>query len=302
MPGSRFATHLPHTKTPRDSGRKTKQMHGKEQPPSVKALEGRARKAARAAEKAAAAEAAAEAEEAARWQVGARGKTAREVRAEKGQMKGARTAEKKELEKIDESKAKREKRWGVQREVNMEERKKEDIKREQEQWKLELEEALLESRTKDEAMEKMVETCTKKYEYGEERWGSGKRRFTAHLREVNRGGIHKQRVVKREAWRLMEEYEGYKWRREKEMEDNGERRGTRKMKEEIWREWMEKKGVGKEGDLEETREKLEKKRREGEKREIEWMFSRGCGKGYVCAGRSVWRLSLIHISEPTRRS
>ena len=52
---------------------------------------------------------------------------------------------------------------------------------------------------------------------------------------------------------------------------------------------MEKKGVGKEGDLEETREKLEKKRREGEKREIEWMFSRGCGKGYVCAGRSVWR-------------
>ena len=85
-------------------------MHGKEQKPSVEALEGRARKAGRASEKAAAAEAAAEAEEAARWQIGAPGKTAREVRAEKGQMKAQARAERREIARREEPEDKRRER------------------------------------------------------------------------------------------------------------------------------------------------------------------------------------------------
>ena len=66
-------------------------MHGKPQKPSVKALEGRARKAAAAAAKeaaaVAAAEAKAEAEEAARWQVGAPDLSAKHVRAQRQRAK-----------------------------------------------------------------------------------------------------------------------------------------------------------------------------------------------------------------------
>ena len=225
-------------------------MHGKVQPPSAKALEGRARKAARAAEKAAAAEAAAEAEEAARWQIGAPGKTAREARKEQGEAKGAARAEKREIER----------REGMD-EGEIQEARKGLAEKE---WKLEVKEAMLASTSMEEAVERMVETYSRKYFWAEE-WKGGM--FVVYVRWKG-GEWEKEKVVIAEGRKKREEYEVYGEGMLEEREEKGEEEGRRRMGEQIYEEWMHKgASKGREERLLETQKELERVR--GERRRIE---------------------------------
>ena len=223
-------------------------MHGKEQKPSVKALEGRAQKAARASEKAAAAEAAAEAEEAARWEIGAPGKSAREERAERAERKAEARAERRAIARREEQEEKRRERRRPNTNLEVER-----LEKKEKMARLIVAEAMLEARTMEEAMYRIGGLYKEEVVYGEMKatggiWVMLKR--TGHC-----GDKEKVQEIKRGKWKEYEEYERQNIRKE-----GKETRGAA-LRERIYEKWMgwEEEGA-KEG------ERVREMRREGERR------------------------------------